>query len=242
MKKIRIFIADLTHKRNNIMSTPVMPYNIGLIASYAIERFGELVLFIKSKFDGVLDQTRTNNRISHKFNFDIISWLSQKDRVNSLKYYNNNGLFIDFYYDKDQRDRRSILFSKYNNRRDLVLSYSHQQHLIYRKYDKVAKPATQRCFNISAPFLINRIILVKKQSEIVTYLRSYLNNEQLNNLSEEAFLSCKYLDLGYIDSFEIIHMIVDIERAFDITIDPSDTESDEFRNFKGLIEIIQSKM
>tara|TARA_B100000959_G_C14465501_1_gene412848 strand:+ start:110 stop:364 length:255 start_codon:yes stop_codon:yes gene_type:complete len=84
--------------------------------------------------------------------------------------------------------------------------------------------------------------LVKKQSEIVTYLRSYLNNEQLNNLSEEAFLSCKYLDLDYIDSFEIIHMIVDIERAFDITIDSSDTESDEFRNFKGLIEIIQSKM
>jgi len=105
------------------------------------EEFGELVLFIKSKFDGVLDQTRTNNRISHKFSFDIISWLSQKDRVNSLKYYNNNGLFIDFYYDKVQRDHRNVLFSKYNNRRDLVLSYSHQQHLIYRKYDKVAKPA-----------------------------------------------------------------------------------------------------
>ena len=84
--------------------------------------------------------------------------------------------------------------------------------------------------------------MVKKQSEIVTYLRSFFNNEQLNNLSEEEFLSCKYLTLGYIDSFEIIHMIVDIERAFDITIDSSDTESDEFRNFKGLIEIIQSKM
>ena len=139
MKKIIIFIADLAHKRSKSI---YMPYNIGLIASYTIDRFCELILFIKSKFDGVLEQTRTNDRISHKFSFDIISWLSQKDRVNSLKYYKNNGLFIDFYYGKDQRDRRNILFSKYNNRRDLVLSSITPQHLIYRKYDKVAKLAT----------------------------------------------------------------------------------------------------
>ena len=48
--------------------------------------------------------------------------------------------------------------------------------------------------------------------------------------------------MGYLDSFDIIHLIVDIERKFNITIESSDTESDKFRYFKGLIEIIQSKL
>jgi acyl carrier protein len=82
----------------------------------------------------------------------------------------------------------------------------------------------------------------KKPSDITNYLRLHFNNEHLNSISEQEFLNCRYLDLGYIDSFEIIHLIVDIERTFNIVIDPSDTESDKFRVFKGLVEIIQSKL
>jgi acyl carrier protein len=84
--------------------------------------------------------------------------------------------------------------------------------------------------------------MINKQSDIVSYLKSYLDNESLNSLSEKEFLDCKYLALGYVDSFEIIHLIVDIERTFNITIDPIDTESNEFRVFKGLIKIIQGKV
>ena len=84
--------------------------------------------------------------------------------------------------------------------------------------------------------------MTKDQNEMANYLKSYLNNEKINSLNDKDFLRCRYLDLGYLDSFDIIHLIVDIERKFNITIQSSDTESDKFRYFKGLIEIIQSKL
>jgi acyl carrier protein len=84
--------------------------------------------------------------------------------------------------------------------------------------------------------------MTKDQNEMANYLKSYLNNEKINSLNDKDFLRCRYLDLGYLDSFDIIHLIVDIERKFNITIESSDTESDKFRYFKGLIEIIQSKL
>ncbi len=84
--------------------------------------------------------------------------------------------------------------------------------------------------------------MTKYQNEMANYLKSYLNNEKINSLNDKDFLRCRYLDLGYLDSFDIIHLIVDIERKFNITIESSDTESDKFRYFKGLIEIIQSKL
>jgi len=77
--------------------------------------------------------------------------------------------------------------------------------------------------------------------EIKAFLREYLNEVKPLNLSDEDFLNYRYLDY-HLDSFGIIQFIMAIEEKFNITLLPEDTESEEFRTIKGLIEIIKSKL
>ena len=67
------------------------------------------------------------------------------------------------------------------------------------------------------------------KSDIAGYLRNYLDEINQINLNDEDFLNFRYLDSGHIDSFEIMHLIVNIEQEFNIRIEAEDTESDEFR-------------
>ena len=77
--------------------------------------------------------------------------------------------------------------------------------------------------------------------EIKKFLREYLNEVKPLNLSDEDFLNYRYLD-NHLDSFGIIQFIMAIEEKFNITLLPEDTESEEFRTIKRLIEIIKSKL
>ena len=72
------------------------------------------------------------------------------------------------------------------------------------------------------------------KSDIAGYLRNYLDEINQINLNDEDFLNFRYLDSGHIDSFEIMHLIVNIEAE--------DTESDEFRYIEGLVEMIEKKL
>ena len=106
------------------------------------EDFHDLKTFVESKFDGVLDQNRSNVSFINSFNYDIIKWLDQKDRSKSLKeFYNKDKTKIKFHYNENQIKERVTLFNKYTDNDDYsitnILVSVRPQHKIYRKYEHV---------------------------------------------------------------------------------------------------------
>ena len=79
--------------------------------------------------------------------------------------------------------------------------------------------------------------------EISSIIISVLEKKELlpGDTTEEK-LAYRYLDTGHIDSFSILNLIVEIENAFDITLSPEDTQSDEFRTPGGLVSLIKGKI
>jgi len=52
----------------------------------------------------------------------------------------------------------------------------------------------------------------------------------------------KYLDLGYVDSLELISFVFNIEKNFKIRIYDNDFNSSNFGTIGGLIKIIKKKL
>ena len=52
----------------------------------------------------------------------------------------------------------------------------------------------------------------------------------------------RYLDEGHVDSIGLIQFILEIEEIFDISLNPQDTNSDQFRTVKGLCQIVEKKI
>ena len=106
------------------------------------EDFIDITTFVRCKFDGVLDLSKSNIDISNSFNYDIINWLNQKDRIKPLKEFKNKDkIRIRFIYNKNQIRVRTTLFNKYKDN-DIfsvtnVLASIKPQHKIYRKYEYV---------------------------------------------------------------------------------------------------------
>lgn len=61
-------------------------------------------------------------------------------------------------------------------------------------------------------------------------------------VSDDDIMAVRYLDRGYLDSMAIVEFIVAVEEAFDIDLDPQDTESEAFRTVGGLVTIISKKL
>ena len=106
------------------------------------EDFYDLVSFVKCKFDGVLDHSRSYVSFINSFNYDIIEWLNQKDRSKTLKEFNNKDKTkIKFIYNENQIKERATLFNKYKDNDTFsvtnVLVSVRPQHKIYRKYEHV---------------------------------------------------------------------------------------------------------
>lgn len=53
---------------------------------------------------------------------------------------------------------------------------------------------------------------------------------------------CAFLDVGLIDSFNLLAFVIAIEDEFRITLDPNDLQSREFRTVGGLVGIIAAKV
>lgn len=52
----------------------------------------------------------------------------------------------------------------------------------------------------------------------------------------------RYLDGGHVDSFGLLHFIMEIEAEYGITLTAEDTQSDEFRWIGGLAGLIAGKL
>ena len=78
--------------------------------------------------------------------------------------------------------------------------------------------------------------------EIAKFIYNYLNDISLLGMPPDSdeFLEYRYLD-DHLDSFGIIQFIMAVENEFGITLNPEDTEGEEFRTINGLIGIISSK-
>ena len=56
--------------------------------------------------------------------------------------------------------------------------------------------------------------------------------------TEDEYLKCKYLDIGLLDSMQLVEMIVLFEKEFKIRFLTKEMQSEEFRSIGGLIEIL----
>ena len=75
---------------------------------------------------------------------------------------------------------------------------------------------------------------------MLKFFREYLEEIKPLNMRDEELLNYRYLD-NHLDSFGIMQFIMAVEEEFGITLDPQDTESEEFRTIGGVIEIIKRK-
>ena len=79
-------------------------------------------------------------------------------------------------------------------------------------------------------------------TEPYQFIRDYLEREGEISMDKDEFLSCRYLEMGLISSFDIINFILEMEEAYHINFTPEDIQSDAFRTIDGLIHMIKSKV
>ena len=51
-----------------------------------------------------------------------------------------------------------------------------------------------------------------------------------------------YMDAGHVDSVSFIQFILELEEVFNVTFDPEETASEEFRTLKKLTTLINRKL
>ena len=83
----------------------------------------------------------------------------------------------------------------------------------------------------------------KKEIQIYNFIISQLTkNNDLPIMDDKEIMALRYLDIGQIDSMELIRFIFDIEKKFKIKLSEKETSSDKFRYIEGLIKIISKKI
>lgn len=83
----------------------------------------------------------------------------------------------------------------------------------------------------------------KKEIQIYNFIISQLSkNNDLPIMNDKEIMALRYLDIGQIDSMELIRFIFDIEKKFKIKLSEKETSSDKFRYIEGLIKIISKKI
>ena len=79
-------------------------------------------------------------------------------------------------------------------------------------------------------------------NEILKFILNTINkitNKKLKLIKN--IIDEEYLHKGYLDSLQIIHFIIILEKKYKIKFTAKDKESMEFRTFRGLINIIKRK-
>ena len=69
---------------------------------------------------------------------------------------------------------------------------------------------------------------------LIKWFQNKTNNDDLDHHGN-------YMNLGYIDSLEIILLIEEIESEFKISFDQNDFQNRKFSNINGLAELISKK-
>jgi len=80
---------------------------------------------------------------------------------------------------------------------------------------------------------------MKNVSQVIRIIREI--NPQIS-MSDENLLKAEYLDIGLIDSLQLIKMVVSLEKEFDMRFSHEELESKDFRTLKGVYSIIEKRM
>ena len=81
------------------------------------------------------------------------------------------------------------------------------------------------------------------KKEILNYILKLL--EEKNKIDKKSKLNInnfEYLYSGHIDSLQLVHLILRIEKKFNIEFSVKEKESAKFRTVGGLTEIIKKKL
>lgn len=62
------------------------------------------------------------------------------------------------------------------------------------------------------------------------------------SMSDEELLKAEYLDIGLIDSLQLIKMVTMLEKGFGIRFSHEELESKGFRTLKGVYGIIEERL
>ena len=62
------------------------------------------------------------------------------------------------------------------------------------------------------------------------------------NMEEKELLGMLFIDEGYIDSFQLVEMIAELEEKFGVKFSSAELTSKQFRTFKGVLEIIEGNL
>lgn len=81
---------------------------------------------------------------------------------------------------------------------------------------------------------------MKNREEIQEAILNFLSSKgRIPGESEEERLKCEYLNVGVLDSFGMVEMVLELERRFGIRFSPRHMQSDEFRSIAGLIGLVE---
>ena len=80
---------------------------------------------------------------------------------------------------------------------------------------------------------------MKNISQVIKVIRDI--NPQIN-MSDNALLNEEYLDIGLIDSLQLIKMVTSLEKEFSIRFSHEELESKNFRTLKGVYSIIEKHL
>jgi acyl carrier protein len=58
--------------------------------------------------------------------------------------------------------------------------------------------------------------------------------------SEEECLSCRYLDIGLLDSLGFVEMVMELESEFNIFFSDDHLQTEEFQTIGGVVGLIES--
>jgi hypothetical protein len=73
------------------------------------------------------------------------------------------------------------------------------------------------------------------QEYVLNFLRA---RGEIPGATVDEYLGCEYLDVGLVDSFGLVELILDCEDKFSIRFGPEDMQSVEFRTIGGLVGLI----
>lgn len=73
------------------------------------------------------------------------------------------------------------------------------------------------------------------QEYVLSFLRA---RGEIPGATVDEYMACEYLDVGLVDSFGLVELILDCEDKFSIRFGPEEMQSVEFRTIGGLVGLI----
>ena len=79
------------------------------------------------------------------------------------------------------------------------------------------------------------------KARVIKFICEKSKYPKIAEMSDEKLLMVNYLDIGILDSLQIVEMIITFEKDFNIRFTPEVLQSEKFRStLNGAIEVIKS--